>query len=167
MWAGVYPLSIQNRGSFQLNLEMHSNLVKVYVSGANGLGNSGDFLTVSSWFWETEKQQRKEGEPHASFWAKRGKTYFVWLRYFICSETGQLVSFLSAWKHNKSWKIQNEELFWTEESEGFKECSFLSSQIFHYYQMSTHEQCGKGKKRKKKSVNLHNNPMWKRRSSLR
>lgn len=54
MWAGVHPLSVQKRGSFQLDLETHCNLVNVCVSVAKALGNSGDFL-ISWRFWETEE----------------------------------------------------------------------------------------------------------------
>lgn len=40
MCAGAHPLSVQKRDSFQLDLEMHCNLVNMCVSVAKALGNS-------------------------------------------------------------------------------------------------------------------------------
>lgn len=44
MWAGVHPLCVQKRDSFQQDLEMHCNLVNMCVSAAKALEYSGDFL---------------------------------------------------------------------------------------------------------------------------
>lgn len=44
MWPGVHPLNVQKRGSFQLDLELHCNLVNMCVSAAEALGNRGGFL---------------------------------------------------------------------------------------------------------------------------
>lgn len=61
VWAGVDPLSVQKRGGFQLDPELHCNLVNMCVSAAKALGNYGDFL-ISWRFWEPEKQYRIEEE---------------------------------------------------------------------------------------------------------